>query len=481
MIIIILIIILSFLLRIYDLGGENLWFDESTTVYTARQSISEVLANKDIHNLYYAIIHFWIKLFGDSEFSVRFPSVIFGVLSIYVIYRLGEQIFNTKVGLLSAFVLSISTYHIRYSQEARPYSLLLLAVLVSNYYFIKILRDNKLRDNKIDKIKYLISSVIMIYSHVFGLFYLICQNIYYLIEKGEGKGRPNVKSWIGIQFIILLSIVLWMPMLLKDITGSIQENQNNPAIKIFPSFNFIYGTFILFVGSEQILYLFIITIILGLIIGLSEYKNDGYKDKKFEYMQYIFAIIWLFIPIMMGFLVSYIMKRPSYSIYSRYFIASSPVLILIFSKFVTNIITIKKGIFAAVMISFVLIFQISLMDQYYVGVDKERWKDVANYVIENKKDGDIVLLYPEFGRIPFGYYYKLPNYIGVNNSSEVYNIINEDKNNKNRIWLIFSHINMPGRDTESKLIEEILSEKYYEKDVRQFSGIRKIKITFYER
>ena len=148
-----LIILLGFSLRFYNLAKESLWFDEIYGgILPAKQSITYLL-NPDISlpvSTYHIILHYWMQIFGQSEFSVRFPALIFGVLSIFVIYKLGKVIFNQEIGLLSALILAISPFQIHYSQEARPYSLLMLLSLVSVYYFVKFIKssDEKNFDRK---------------------------------------------------------------------------------------------------------------------------------------------------------------------------------------------------------------------------------------------------------------------------------------------------------------------------------------------
>lgn len=56
-------------------------------------------------------LHFWniamcYKIFGVNEFSVRFPSAVFIVLTYVLIYFWGRRLFGNTVALLSAFILS---------------------------------------------------------------------------------------------------------------------------------------------------------------------------------------------------------------------------------------------------------------------------------------------------------------------------------------------------------------------------------------
>jgi len=137
--------VLGLFLRIYHLGKESLWGDEVYSFGVANNAnvfgIIKVAALYDNHPpFYYIILHYGgIKLFGTSEFAVRFPSLIFGVLAIPMIYLLGRRLFNEEVGLISALILAISPFNVEYSQEARMYSLLLFLALLSMYFFVRFL------------------------------------------------------------------------------------------------------------------------------------------------------------------------------------------------------------------------------------------------------------------------------------------------------------------------------------------------------
>ncbi len=474
-IILVIIIILSSLLRIYDLGDESLWSDEGISVDISKGTISDVIdrSNNDPKPLYYLILHFWMKLFGNSEFSVRFPSVIFGILSIYVIYKLGEFIFDTKIGLLSSIILSISLYHIRYSQEARSYSLLVLLVLLSNYYFVKFLENKDERkyitgDERKHITGYVLSSIAMIYTHFFGLFYIVFQNIYYLAFQ-----RKDIKSWMIIQGIILSFFMLWLPFLLKKIDISIETRMVAHHLPI-PTLNSVYSTLKIFTGDEQILYLFIIVIIVGLLISTIKYNK---KDIE----KYIFMMLWIFLPIIISIIISYTIG----SIYAnRYFIASFPPLILLFSKGIFNI---RKIPIILPIILIVIVLQVSILGGYYNDIQKEQWRDTANYIKNNKDTNDMILLYPGFTKITFDYYYKNDsdhikindsNYVRINNASDVKKIVDDNDNNNDRVWLISSHITYRQRSKGLELIEKELSNKFVKKDIITFTGI---KIYLYKR
>jgi len=155
-------------LRLYHLGANDLWYDEVYSVLISRDSFS--IWNPPI---YFAVLHYWIKLFGVSEFSLRFPSLIFSVLSIPFVFLLGKTVFNRRVGFYASVIMCLSSFHLWYAQEARPYSLSVLLSIMSTYYLYRFLKEERIGLG----IVYALVSVFGLYSDVshYHLFLLLIQ------------------------------------------------------------------------------------------------------------------------------------------------------------------------------------------------------------------------------------------------------------------------------------------------------------------
>ena len=122
--------VLGFLLRVWEIGAKGLWLDEAFSVWLGWQPLRELLAwvvKIDQHPpLYYTLLHFWMKIAGDSPNDVRMLSAILGTLTIPVMFLLGRRLMGTTVGLLAALILALSPFHVRFAQETRMYTTLTL-------------------------------------------------------------------------------------------------------------------------------------------------------------------------------------------------------------------------------------------------------------------------------------------------------------------------------------------------------------------
>ena len=141
---ILIVLTAGLLLRLISIN-QSLWLDEATTAIVAGFSLTDFFAKfmpADFHPpLYYLVIHYWSLLFGTSEIAIRIPSVIFGLLTIYITYLIAKQFKSDNKSkiiwpIVPALFLATSGLHIYYSQEARMYSLATFLVTLIIYLFI---------------------------------------------------------------------------------------------------------------------------------------------------------------------------------------------------------------------------------------------------------------------------------------------------------------------------------------------------------
>lgn len=114
-------------LRLRNLGDLSLFVDEGVQALAVKATIREGVPLMDSGLTYLrapiflymqaAFAHFW----GVTEFALRFPSVLWGILTIFPTYVLGRSLFGREVGLLAAVVIALSAWEIDVSRYARPY------------------------------------------------------------------------------------------------------------------------------------------------------------------------------------------------------------------------------------------------------------------------------------------------------------------------------------------------------------------------
>lgn len=473
------ILFIGLFLRVYDLGNESIWLDEGFSIRYANLNLSQIISLRDngLPPLYYIILHWWINLFGDSEFSIRFLSVIFGFLAIFMMYKIGNQIFDKDVGMLSSLLLGLSVFHIHYSQEARTYSLSVLLTLLSMYFFMKLLKKR----SHIALIGYILFSILLMYSHIFGLFIIISQNIYlftlFLLSKEDYNYKLNLKKWLLIQTVLIALFAPWVKMLAIQVLAVVKSS--SPSIPV-PSIRSIIGSFSTYSGSKLLLLLFLILSSFSIISyektnGNTDWKNffksiESYCWKiRFLNTNKIYLLLtWLLTPIILLFIIS----RFSTPIYiTKYTIVASVAFYLLVAKGISNI---SHKYVKSIIISVIIAFSFLYVWEYYTKINKEQWKDVANHIDTNAKNEDLLLFNSVACKyLVFDYYSKRADlikkgfpkktrYVDEENIKE----LGPTVEGYNRAWLILSH----SRDKKG-LITKTLIESYNLSYHKKYKGI----------
>lgn len=208
-----LILLFALFLRLHNLGEQSLWFDEAASVRIAEQNFaamfSSIQSDERIPPLHYVILHAWVRVFGNSEFSVRLPSVIAGTAAVWAVYRFASNLFGGGGGIIAALLMAVSRMQILYSQEARAYSLLVLLSVLSCDLFARLVRQPTPRR----ELAYVIVTVLLVYSHLYGVFAIAAQHVAYVVMLLTRKPvalRP--RRWIVLNVAVVALFSPWTPI-----------------------------------------------------------------------------------------------------------------------------------------------------------------------------------------------------------------------------------------------------------------------------
>ena len=157
--------------------------------------------------LWFYLTDFAYLLFDVTLFSSRFLAFFFGSLSIILTFMIGKLLFDTKKGVVAAFLLAISTFHIgwmtAYMDEA-----MMFFILFAIYYFIKEYKES----GKISIIASIflgiaiqIKIITFVFSVIFCLFiiFLLWENY----KTDTKKFKINLKRAIIFALILLVSCI----------------------------------------------------------------------------------------------------------------------------------------------------------------------------------------------------------------------------------------------------------------------------------
>jgi len=119
-----LILLLAACLCLYRLGTvpRGFYCDEGMDGNNAREVLETghpkvfYPENNGREGLYINLATPFVYLLGNTIWAMRLPSALFGILTVWVVYMLGANLFSTPIGLLAAFFTATSTWHMHSSR-----------------------------------------------------------------------------------------------------------------------------------------------------------------------------------------------------------------------------------------------------------------------------------------------------------------------------------------------------------------------------
>ena len=376
------ITILGAVLRFYNLGFNSLWLDEAASFVNVNTgSFFQMWANvfNDHHAPLYFIVLWLVHFINSSEFWLRVPSVIAGIASIPVIYFLGKEIVNEKVGVFAALLLAVSPYHIYYSQEARMYTFTTLFVTLAYYLFF---RASKSDDGRYWVLMWLACAAAF-WTHYYTGFVVIPLVIGYWLLR-----RPDNKWFLagGADAFMLVLPLLTSFLNQADYLDGNVYTWGLPAILVplatVQSFSF---------QNELVAVLFLLLAVLGIWLA---YKKNVVVG--------VTLGIFLLIPILISMVMS-----ASIPFNVRYHIYLLPLFLVIASigiERITRIWKNRNAVFAAVFLIFVA--ALIILPPYYSSYTKEDWRGFSSGLTQTTGIGDVVVVVPGYMQMPFTYYYS---------------------------------------------------------------------------
>ncbi len=464
-----LIVTVSLALRVYGLGKESLWLDEITSVTRSQLPLNELmraLSAVGWNPLFEVFLHYWVKVFGVSEISVRWPSVIFGTASVFVLYRVGTLLFNERSGVLSALLLSSASFHLYYSREARAYALFGILALLSMYYFLRLIRE----PSSGAVARYLIWSSLTLYSHPLSPLVLIAQNAYVVSGWLFPLGRVKMewKKWPWSQLLLFLIYFPWLRITLNK-ASSMQE-----AGGVFlgvPAAGEMLQVLKAYSGGSAIVCV-LLTGIAVLSLKIRSIDGGGGQHEAghqlmlridtAELSNVYLLFLWLVVPIVGLFVISRI-SAPIFL--SRYTIPAVFAFYLLVGHGVDNVDRRYQRIGVTCLVA-VLLLVTSL--PIYGKTNKEQWRDVVAYVEGHARAGDLVLFHAPFCQKAFDFYSReekgvlkqgFPQRTSASArlpiSEESLGELSEVVDGYTRVWFVLSH----SRDRDG-LIMGYLTKSY---------------------
>ncbi|HHT9125245.1 MAG TPA: glycosyltransferase family 39 protein [Candidatus Brocadiia bacterium] len=501
-----LIIFIAAFLRLYYLPEPSFSSDDIRSIEKGEKvSIGNIVkAVKRGHpSISFIILHYWTQIAGRSEFALRLPAAIFGILSVFALFKLASLIFDNKTALIGALLLAVNPEHFFCSFALKQYTLTLLLALTSLYLLLMTLRGRRI----VFWIAFVICNVVLLFTHKSAIFVILTEIVYIAIVYRKYKYSWQIFLSIGVIFLILIALFFLQKRYLQIFSAP-----RWIAMPTLETFLNVLSSFIAGLSFRKIQGLDVDVLPLPakigifaffsffLLLGIFKYfwrqitsdepqpliksgASDGYKSLIYT---------WATIPILSAYAISFLFW-PTFGPTRYHLFWSCSILLLI-----------ARGIAAIGKLRFIYpVLFIAICTHLFPILTKEstlrglNWKDIANYLRENISDGETVhflsfhrsfsrkklwnaasegettqVIPSDVNSLPLRYYYKGDIYIGIERITPFV----RGRWAKGTFLIEVGESVLTSRATKRFDINMLYAKLYANKDAKQFYNI---KVTHY--
>lgn len=472
------VILLGTALRFHALGEDSLWNDEIIQAAWARESLGWIynqLRPSFEAALGVYILHF-VRLVGENEFILRFPGVLYGILSLALIYRLGRQLLEPLTGVLAALLLAVSAFHLRHSQEVHPYTLVVMLSILSLDGFVRTLRRPTWGAWSV----WILATALSVYAHPFTIFVFAAEMGTVAILR-IGRLLQMARPVQLKRFLLggMLVVLLWMPEFVPALPDLMTRSSSQavvdssaasgawlPTLLVDPS-SLVRELAISFAGTPTNLAVLAILVAVGIFAVWIDRRRAAL----------ILCLLVLLLP-----LTAAPFRSSAALFFPRYFIFMLPAVLIMAARgasalielgcrWVSNLAGVRwagttRAVMLLVMSCLILIVSTSPVKAYYREGTQD-WRGLAQYLHGNVGEGDAVIQLWLTQPYSLGWYSHSPEGVQVVNAYELRGITLHLANSA-QTWWVFSQ-----RDQHKWLRQQVAGEF----DIVVFHGVSVLRLT----
>jgi 4-amino-4-deoxy-L-arabinose transferase-like glycosyltransferase len=429
------LVFLAFSLYTFRLDYQSLWYDEGFSVYLARMSLSEITTRTahDIHPpFYYYLLHFWILVFGSSEFSLRFLSAVFGALMVPLLWATGRRMLGEGSGLLSAALVAISPLFLWYSQEARMYTLVTFLCLLSTYLLLRVMGGSGRR--ALLWTAYVVTNVVAVYTHFYAFFVLAFQLLFFVswwVLERTGRlrqGWPILVSGLVSQGAVVAAYLPWSGFVLQRYGADVSYWEGTLRVgevlrKTLITFSTGHSVLEMLAQPIAVGYLLILAAaVAALMLRALRRSTSAEGDEaapaslieRHPWLTILGLVLYLGLPCLLLLVISY--QRAKF--HPRYLMLSAPAFFLLIGGGLAALFDLggrraSRGRIAAVVAGYVFLCYLAVTSGYavynaYFDINflKDDFRSAARFIEEHKGENEVVILTSGHYFPVFTYYYE---------------------------------------------------------------------------
>src|ERR1700691_3450658 len=119
----------------WHLGTDALGASEAYSAWAAsKPNIGAIVGTPVLHDpgkqvFYYVVLHYYSRIFGLSETSLRSMSMVFSLVTLALVFALGREMFDDNTALAAAAIWAFNPLAVAFAHTARMYPMLMAIAL----------------------------------------------------------------------------------------------------------------------------------------------------------------------------------------------------------------------------------------------------------------------------------------------------------------------------------------------------------------
>lgn len=367
-----------------------LWLDEALTVNLSELPLGDLpdALRRDGHPpLFYALLHGWMQVFGQSDVAVRALSGVISLVALPLAWVAGRRRGGRPLALVTVSVLALAPYALRYATETRMYALVTVLVLAGYLLLDDVVRrehDGWLRLGGIALV-----TAALLYTHYWGLWLVAATGVVLVWRSFRGDDRSLHRRARRALAALVVGAVLftpWLPVMLyqSENTGTPWASPQRPTSVLAVTLGDFGGGG--FRDAELVGTVLALLFVLGLFgrgVARDRIELELRTARQVRYEAVVAGLTML-----VGTAAAY---AASSAYASRYAAVVFPLFILVVSAGITRFVDrrVRLGVLVAVL-------ALSSMGAYYgATAQRSQARQIGDSVAEHAQPGDLVVYCPD--------------------------------------------------------------------------------------
>jgi hypothetical protein len=208
--------------------GEGLWLDEIDTLLDyVRMPLGYILTtihSQNQHLLYSALAHVADGTISNEAAALRLPAALFGVASLWAVWRFGRSVASTGEAILATALLTVSYHHVWFSQNGRGYTGLLFFTLMGTTCLVRLLAAGASNAPRRDALLYALWMSLAMYIHVTAALIVVAHAVvigFVLVRDPRARSRDRTAPMLTAPLLAALGAFALYAIVLPQLVSAL--------------------------------------------------------------------------------------------------------------------------------------------------------------------------------------------------------------------------------------------------------------------